>query len=96
MVTNEAIDLVPDQLDTRLRQVVHQARDTGLVHTERQGDSPRITPDMPVARAGDPVAMAGAMAQAIRAGAAARAADPMEPRDMAVPSTPVLGKAFLS
>ena len=49
-----------------------------------------------VARAGDPVAMAGAMAQAIRAGAAARAADPMEPRDMAVPSTPVLGKAFLS
>ena len=49
-----------------------------------------------VARAGDPVAMAGAMAQAIRAGAAARAADPMEPREMAVPSTPVLGKAFLS
>ena len=49
-----------------------------------------------VARAGDPGAMAGAMAQAIRAGAAARAADPMEPREMAVPSTPVLGKAFLS
>lgn len=49
-----------------------------------------------VARAGDPVAMAGAMAQAIRAGAAARSADPMEPREMAVPSTPVLGKAFLS
>ena len=59
VVTNEAIDLVPDQLDTRLRQVVHQARDTGLVHTERQGDSPRITPDMPVARAGDPTRFAG-------------------------------------
>jgi thiazole synthase len=48
-----------------------------------------------VAKAGDPVAMAAAFAQAIAAGQAARAADPMEPRDMAAPSTPVIGKAFL-
>lgn len=48
-----------------------------------------------VAKAGDPAAMAEAFAQAIRAGHAAAAADPMEPRDMAAPSTPVMGKAFL-
>lgn len=48
-----------------------------------------------VAKAGDPVAMAGAMAMAIEAGRAAFLADPMEPRDMAAPSTPVIGKAFL-
>lgn len=48
-----------------------------------------------VAKAGDPVIMAGAMAQAIEAGSMAWRADPMEPRDMAIPSTPVIGKAFL-
>mgnify|MGYP001993415147 CR=1 FL=1 len=48
-----------------------------------------------VAKAGDPAVMAEAFAQAIRAGHAAAAADPMEPRDMAAPSTPVMGKAFL-
>ncbi|MDQ1900544.1 thiazole synthase [Paracoccus sp. WLY502] len=48
-----------------------------------------------VARAGDPAMMAGAMADAVRAGRAAYLADPMERTDMAVPSTPVLGKAFL-
>jgi thiazole synthase len=48
-----------------------------------------------VARAGDPVAMARAFAQAIEAGVMARSADPMEARDMASPSTPVLGKASL-
>lgn len=48
-----------------------------------------------VARAGDPAAMAGAMADAVRAGRAAREADPMEQTDMAVPSTPVIGRAFL-
>ncbi|MEY8829146.1 thiazole synthase [Sedimentitalea sp. XS_ASV28] len=48
-----------------------------------------------VARAGDPPAMAEAFANAIRAGQQAHAADPMEPRDMAAPSTPVIGKAFL-
>jgi len=48
-----------------------------------------------VAQAGDPVAMARAFALAVEAGALARAADPMEPRDMAAPSTPVLGRAFL-
>jgi len=48
-----------------------------------------------VAKAGDPVAMARAFARALEAGALARAADPMEPRDMAAPSTPTIGKAFL-
>ncbi|TBN39008.1 thiazole synthase [Paracoccus subflavus] len=48
-----------------------------------------------VARAGDPAAMAAAMADAVRAGRAAYLADPMERTDMAVPSTPVIGRAFL-
>lgn len=48
-----------------------------------------------VAKAGDPVEMARAFALAIEAGRTARQAEPMEPRDMAVPSTPVIGKAFL-
>ncbi len=48
-----------------------------------------------VAKAGDPAAMAEAFATAIRAGQLAYDADPMEPRDMAAPSTPVIGKAFL-
>ena len=49
-----------------------------------------------VARAGDPVAMARAMAGAVVAGRQAHLADPMGARDMAVPSTPVIGKAFLA
>ena len=49
-----------------------------------------------VARAGDPVAMAGAFAKSVEAGAAAAEADPMDTRDMAAPSTPVIGKAFLA
>jgi thiazole synthase len=48
-----------------------------------------------VSQARDPVAMAGAFAQAVTAGRAAYEAGPMEPRDLAVPSTPVIGKAFL-
>lgn len=48
-----------------------------------------------VARAGDPALMAEGFAQAARAGRAAFQADPIEPRDMAAPSTPVIGKAFL-
>lgn len=48
-----------------------------------------------VARAGDPVAMAGAFARAIEAGRAAFLAQPMEPRDMAAPSTPLIGMASL-
>lgn len=48
-----------------------------------------------VANAGDPAIMAEAFAKAVEAGALAHTADPMEPRDMAAPSTPVLGKAFL-
>ena len=49
-----------------------------------------------VARAGDPVVMAGAFRDAVRAGRAAWLADPIEMSDMAKPSTPVIGKAFLS
>ncbi len=49
-----------------------------------------------VAKAGDPAAMARAMALAIEAGRAAFLADPMQPRDMAAPSTPVIGQAFLA
>lgn len=49
-----------------------------------------------VAKAGDPAAMARAMARAIDAGREAYLADPMEPRDMAAPSTPLIGKAFLT
>jgi thiazole synthase len=48
-----------------------------------------------VAQAAHPAQMAEAFAQAIDAGRAARLAGPMEPRDLAVPSTPVIGKAFL-
>ena len=48
-----------------------------------------------VAKAGDPVRMAAAFAGAIEAGRAAFEADPMEMRDMAAPSTPVLGTAAL-
>jgi len=47
-----------------------------------------------VALAGDPAAMAGAFALAVEAGRAAFLAGPMTPRDMAEPSTPVLGRAF--
>ncbi len=48
-----------------------------------------------VSQAGDPAEMARAMALAVEAGRAGRAAGPMEPRDMAVPSTPVFGLAAL-
>ena len=47
-----------------------------------------------VAKAGDPAAMAEGFARAVEAGALAAAADPIEPRDMAAPSTPVLGRPF--
>ncbi len=48
-----------------------------------------------VAKAGDPVAMAQAFGQAVAAGRLAFEAGLMQPRDMAVPSTPVLGMADL-
>lgn len=48
-----------------------------------------------VAKAGDPVAMAGAFAKAIEAGRTALLAQPMQPRDMAAPSTPLIGMASL-
>lgn len=47
-----------------------------------------------VAKAGDPPAMAEAFALAIQAGRLAYQADPMLPRDMAVPSTPLIGLPF--
>ncbi len=49
-----------------------------------------------VAKAGDPVGMAKAFALAVEAGQLARHAIPMEPREMASPSTPVLGRAMLA
>ncbi len=48
-----------------------------------------------VAEAEDPAAMAEAFALACRSGALAAASGPMGQRDMAVPSTPVIGKAWL-
>jgi hypothetical protein len=47
-----------------------------------------------IARAGDPIAMARAFAAACEAGRGAFLAQPIEPRDMAAPSTPVIGLAF--
>lgn len=49
-----------------------------------------------IARAGDPVTMAKAFAEAIHAGRQAYEAGLMVPRDMATPSTPVLGTPFLT
>ena len=49
-----------------------------------------------VARAGDPVTMASAFAHAVKAGREAFIAQPMSPSDVAVPSTPVFGRAVLS
>jgi thiazole synthase len=49
-----------------------------------------------VAKAGDPIGMAKAFALAVEAGRRARHAIPMEPREMASPSTPVLGRAMLA
>nr|WP_170162570.1 thiazole synthase [Methylocystis hirsuta] len=47
-----------------------------------------------VSRAGDPVLMARAFALAIEAGRAGFRAQPMTPRDMAEPSTPLIGRPF--
>jgi thiazole synthase len=49
-----------------------------------------------VARARDPVGMAEAFSAAVEAGLLAYNAGPMEAREMAEPSTPVIGKAFLT
>lgn len=49
-----------------------------------------------IAEAGDPVGMAEAFARAVEAGRAGYLARPLEPRDMAVPSTPVVGKPSLA
>jgi len=49
-----------------------------------------------VSRALDPVQMAGAFAGAIRAGRAAYQAGPMVPQEVAVPSTPEIGRPFAS
>lgn len=49
-----------------------------------------------VAKAGDPVAMAEAFALATNAGHQAYRAGMLEPRDLAVPSTPVIGKAVFT
>lgn len=49
-----------------------------------------------VAGAGDPVLMAAAFSGAIEAGRQAFEAGMLEPRDMAVPSTPVIGQAVFA
>ncbi|SHO67244.1 thiazole-phosphate synthase [Pseudoxanthobacter soli DSM 19599] len=49
-----------------------------------------------VAKSGEPVTMARAFALAVEAGRAAYEADPIEPRDMAAPSTPLLGRPVLA
>ncbi|MND64948.1 Thiazole synthase [compost metagenome] len=49
-----------------------------------------------VAGAADPPAMAEAFAKAIEAGRLAHLSGMLEPRDMAVPSTPVIGRAVFS
>jgi thiazole synthase len=49
-----------------------------------------------VAGAGNPVIMAGAFAKAVTAGREAHLAGMLEPRDMAVPSTPVVGKGVFA
>lgn len=49
-----------------------------------------------VARAKDPAVMAAAFAKAVEAGRSAWQAGWLEPRDMAVPSTPVVGRAVFS
>ena len=49
-----------------------------------------------VAKAGDPIKMGRAFSDAVAAGRDAYAAQPIEKCDMAQPSTPMLGKAFLS
>jgi len=46
------------------------------------------------AKAGDPVNMARAFALAVEAGRIGYRADLMQARDMAAPSTPVIGRAF--
>jgi len=48
-----------------------------------------------IAKAGDPVAMARAFALAVEAGHLAYGADPIAQRDMAEPSTPQIGRAFV-
>ena len=48
-----------------------------------------------IAKSGDPVIMARAFALAVEAGRLAYGADPIMPRDMAEPSTPQLGRAFV-
>ncbi len=48
-----------------------------------------------VAKAGDPASMARGFALAIEAGRLAYEADAIEARDMAAPSTPLIGKAFV-
>jgi thiazole synthase len=49
-----------------------------------------------VAKAGDPVGMARAFGKAVEAGREAFLSGMLEPRDMAAPSTPVIGQAVFS
>jgi thiazole synthase ThiGH ThiG subunit len=64
-----------------------------LVATPEMGAVAIIRQPTTVARTGDPARIARAFAQVIVAGRESYLAEPMLPRDMAEPSTPVLGMA---
>lgn len=49
-----------------------------------------------IARAGDPAGMAAAFAHAVKAGRTAFVAEPMPSCDVAIPSTPMAGRPFLT
>jgi thiazole synthase len=81
-------------------QMARELFGTPWIKLEVIGDPDTLQPDVfglvEAARvlAGDPVGMARAFRLAVEAGREGWLADPIEPRDLAVPSTPVLGTAF--
>ena len=85
--TSEDKDLFPVDL---IEISKNRAREKGI-----EAEEILIAMETAIAKAGDPVTMAGAFSHAIISGSLGRKADPMEPREMASPSTPVFGKAFL-
>ena len=62
--------------------------------SQQPGSFDAVLLNTAVAKAGDPVQMAAAFGAAVKAGRTAFLAGLMEPRDMAVPSTPVAGTPF--
>ena len=69
---------------------------TGTPTAGREGGPPPPPVSVEsVAKAGNPVEMARAFSLAAEAGARAYLADAIEPREMATPSTPLIGQAVL-